>query len=87
MIFTSAFLGGYVIIGVYPSVCVSVCLLVNSVIPRFIDGFSSNFHIASVTVAYLKTILKFIDPLAWRRSALCECNYLHIEVMLLQCNS
>ena len=43
-IITSAFCGGYVIIGIHPSVCSSVCLSVNSIIQKLIDGFSSNFH-------------------------------------------
>ena len=31
------------------------------------------FGDVNVTVAYSKATLKFMGPLAWRRSALCEC--------------
>ena len=41
---TSALSRDYVIIGICPSVCLFVYLLVNSVSQKLIDGFSSNFH-------------------------------------------
>ena len=43
---TSDLYGGYVIIGVCPSVC--VCLLENSVTQKLNDGFSSNCHPLSI---------------------------------------
>ena len=39
LIITSTLRGGYVIVGVSPSVCQLICLSVNSVIQKLIDGF------------------------------------------------
>ena len=82
-LFIISALRGYIIVGISPS----VCLFVNSAIQKPIDRFSSNFahcpHMlkskswlnfadVNVTVAYFKATLKFMGPLSWRRSALCE---------------
>ena len=44
MLISSALCGGYVIIGVCPSVSLLVFLFVNSITQNPIDGFSSNFQ-------------------------------------------
>ena len=43
----------------------------------------SSLNFGDFTIAYFKAVLKLIDPLAWRRSALCECNSLVWQWIIL----
>ena len=75
-----------------PFVCLSICLFVceqhnsksywwiffqfSNIVHKCLSKSWLNFGDVNVTVAYYKATLKFMGPLAWRRSALCECNSL-----------
>ena len=96
--FPSALLGCYVIVGVCPSVCLSVFFFLserrNSLTYWWIFcNFSHIIHIClskswwhiwdvNVIIAYFKATLTFMGPRPGRRSAFYECNSLVVYVSL-----